>query len=182
MGVSSQASNGIDECISDAGSCTNMCFIDPAFRLIWKTFPSRHSLLSTACVGITRRIQMVASDNVANVERQRAGERRNSRIKEQTYLELVPDARAAHTLQQFCVILQDKTLTMAEALAKQEHLLAHGYVKQEVTRARVGNACPSKRERVGDALPSVKQERAGKELQPETQSLRNIDRYSARCP
>ena len=70
--------------------------------------PSRQMLLSVGCVGITRAIQMVASDNIANVERQSARERRNSRIKDQTYWELVSDASAALTLQQLRVVLQDK--------------------------------------------------------------------------
>jgi hypothetical protein len=67
---------------------------------------------------------MVASDNIATVERQHAGEGRNSRIKEQTYLELVSDASVAHTLQQLRVILRDKILTKAETLTKQNHVLA----------------------------------------------------------
>jgi hypothetical protein len=118
MGVSLQESDGIDEFIADVRTCPNMCFIDPVFRLIWKTFPSRQLLLSTGCVGITRAIQMVAPDIIGNVERQRAGESRNSGIQEQTYLELVCDASAAHTLQQLRVSLRDKTLTKAEALTK----------------------------------------------------------------
>ncbi|MFM7978372.1 MAG: hypothetical protein ACKPKO_03570, partial [Candidatus Fonsibacter sp.] len=46
MGVSLQASDGIDEFMADASACPNMCFIDPAFRLMWKMFPSRQLLLS----------------------------------------------------------------------------------------------------------------------------------------
>ena len=117
-----------------------MCVIDPVFRLIWKLFPSRQLFFSAGCVGITRAIQMVASDKTASVEQQHAGERLNSRIKEQTYLELVSDASAAHTLQQLRVILEDNTLTKNEALAKQKHALAHGYVKQEVKHERGGDA------------------------------------------
>ena len=53
------------------------------------------------------------------------------------------------------MILQDKTFTKAEALAKQKHVLAHGYIKEEV-----------KPERGGDAFSSVKRERAGRASSP----------------
>ena len=70
-------------------------------------------------------------------------------------------------------MLKGKTLTKTEALAKQKHVLAHGYIKQEV-----------KLERGGDAFSSVKRERAGSKehvraQQQEKQSRRKIDRYSA---
>ena len=61
---------------------------------------------------------------------------------------------------------------------------AHGYIKQEVTRERGGDAFPSKRECGGDAFLGVKQERAGKEehmraLRHEKHSRRTIGRYNA---
>ena len=104
---------------------------------------------------------MLASDNIANLERQHAGERRNSRIKEQTYLELVSDASAAHTLQQLRVILRDKTLTKAEALTKQKHVLAHGSTKQEVMRERTWGRCVSEQAGMWGAMRFLASSRRG---------------------
>ena len=121
---------GVEEFIRDARSCKNMCFLDPVFRNIWRRYPSKELLLSAGCKATIRAIQILAADNIANIERQHAGERRNSRLKEQTYLELVADASSAHVLQQLRAITQDRKSTAAE-IAQQKLVVASGYDKQE---------------------------------------------------
>ena len=108
---------GAAEFADDVASCEARCYLDSMARQHWNSHPSVTQLLSPPSLATVRVLALLATDNIAHIERQHATGRREAAMREQTHLERVRDASAMHSLGQLRSD-SDPSLAFSQAASK----------------------------------------------------------------